>query len=179
MALRRDRTGISVGSRKMVRAFPAVCELFLEEQVHNNDPPLHLPSEPGRPVTADHSNRPARSFQAGIELSSGDRGSCSRIDAHQGRSGIGTPVVCGPFETVSETTEPRPADSPPDGDWSMTVFAGSLLSTTCGCGHPPVAGRGWFSTSGSIGRLRRPAPRYPRVGCDRADRRCHIPRIAG
>src|SRR6476646_10866167 len=42
----------------------------------------------------------------------------------------GTAAVFGPLETVSETADPRPAVLPPLGLWSMTVLAGSLLSTT-------------------------------------------------
>ena len=41
----------------------------------------------------------------------------------------GTVEVFGPFETVSVTTEPLPADAPAAGVWSITVFAGCVVST--------------------------------------------------
>src|SRR5579862_1649837 len=41
----------------------------------------------------------------------------------------GTVEVVGPFETVSETTEPFPAEVPDCGLWSITVFAGWSFGT--------------------------------------------------
>ncbi len=41
----------------------------------------------------------------------------------------GTVEVFGPFETVSDTTEPLPADSPDCGLWLITVFDGWVSST--------------------------------------------------
>ena len=41
----------------------------------------------------------------------------------------GTVEVFGPFETVSLTVEPFPADPPPTGSWPITVFFGWLSST--------------------------------------------------
>ena len=63
----------------------------------------------------------------------------------------GTVEVFGPFETVSETTEPFPAEAPRPGLWLMTVFAGWSFVTKRGLTWKPCA---WsVEVAWSIGRL--------------------------
>jgi hypothetical protein len=45
-------------------------------------------------------------------------------------STFGTPVVCGPLDTVSVTVAPFEEKLPPDGSWSITIPAAAAFEST-------------------------------------------------
>src|SRR5580765_4399681 len=68
----------------------------------------------------------------------------------------GTVDVFGPFDTVTLTVAPFPADWPADGSWLITLFAGSFESTNVGLTLKPSArstdvavASGWPTTVGT------------------------------